>query len=53
MSSTIAKQIDREQQLEKEGLNKEENRTPDPNSLADAYKGTVNAGQVVQLCRRD
>ena len=45
MSSTIAKEIDRERQLEKEGLNKEEDRRPDPDSLADSYKGVVNAGK--------
>ncbi|KAK9812405.1 hypothetical protein WJX73_008620 [Symbiochloris irregularis] len=46
MSSTIAKEIEREQRLEKEGLNNPEDSRPDPNSLGDVHLGTViNAGQ--------
>ena len=46
MSSSIAKGIEREQKLEKEGLNKEEDRKPDPEALGDAHKSTVNAGML-------
>ena len=50
MSSSIAKSIEREEKLEKEGLNKAEDRRPDPDSLADAYKGTINAGTTLFVC---
>lgn len=44
MSSSIAKSIEREERLEKEGLDKPEDRRPDRDAIGDAYKGVINAG---------